>query len=594
MTFPFSRFLSLTGSPKRRVAVWLTAAAVGLCPSLAATQSVDDPPEAATGSTAKSLVRAQRWMAVAANPLASEAGRAVLRDGGSAVDAAIAMQLVLGLVEPQSSGLGGGAFVVTFDAGSGKVQTYDGRETAPTAATTQLFVRDGQALPYADAVNSGLSVGTPGVLRVLELAHQRHGRLPWARLFAPAIALAERGFPVSARLHRQIAGNRSLRAQEAARAYFYPADQPAPVGYLLKNPAYAEVLRRVAQLGARAFYEGEIAADIVAAVRSHTRPGGLDIDDLANYRAIERRPVCGDYRDYRICGVGAPSSGAIAVLQMLGMLAQHQPADMLPMSREAVHFFTEAGRLAYADRARYIADPAFVDVPVDALLGPRYLAWRGALIDSRQSMGVAQAGDPVRLLQERGQGDAADVPSTSHLVAIDADGNGVSMTSTIEAEFGSKIFVRGFLLNNQLTDFSLSPVDAQQRPVANRVEPGKRPRSAMTPLVVMRDGRLELLVGSPGGSAIINFVAKTLIGVLDWRLDLQQAIALPNMGSRNRRGEIEIEKGTVIESLRDDLRRQGHRVNITPLTSGLHGIMVTPDGLTGGADPRREGVAAGD
>ncbi len=589
MLFPF--FFSFPWL-LRRARCSLLAALLSVGTLTSAVHAADDPPEAATGSVAKPLVIAQRWMAVAANPLAADAGRAVLRDGGSAVDAAIAMQLVLGLVEPQSSGLGGGAFITTFDAASGRVHSYDGRETAPAAAHAQLFLRNGRPLPFVEAVNSGLSVGTPGLLRVLELAHQRHGRLPWARLFAPAMALAERGFPVSARLHRQIAGNRGLQAQEPARAYFYPDGQAAPVGHLLKNPAYADVLRRVAQQGADAFYQGEIAVDIAAAVHAHARPGTLAAVDLAAYRALERAPACGAYRAYRICGMGPPSSGAITVLQMLGMLAQHQPATMQPMSREAVHYFSEAGRLAYADRERYIADPAFVDVPLAALLDPRYLDWRGAQIDSRLSMGVAQAGDPVQLLQQRGHGEAADVPSTTHLVAVDAQGNGVSMTSTIESEFGSKIFVRGFLLNNQLTDFSLSPVDAQGRPVANRVEAGKRPRSAMAPLVVLRDGRLQLLLGSPGGSSIINFVAKTLIGVLDWQLDIQQAIALPNMGSRNR--DTELERGSVLESLREDLRGQGHRVNIMPLPSGLHAIMVTPDGLAGGADPRREGVAAGD
>lgn len=583
--------ISLISPLVRRMPVLLAATLLAFAPASTAAEPHDNP-EAATGSSARALVRAKQWMAVAANPLAADAGRAVLRDGGSAVDAAIAMQLVLALVEPQSSGLGGGAVLVVFDAASQAVRSYDGRETAPAAATPALFLRDGKPLPFADAVNSGLSVGTPGVLRALELAHQRHGRLPWARLFAPAIALAERGFPVSPRLHRQIAGNRALRAQEAARAYFYPDGQPAPVGHLLKNPALADVLRRVATEGVDAFYAGEIAADIVRAVRSHERPGVLEEEDLRRYRAVERDPVCGSYRADRLCGMGPPSSGAIAVLQMLGMLEQHKMADMLPQSREAVHYFSEAGRLAFADRERYVADPGFVEVPVAALLDQRYLGWRGAQIDSRQSMGIAQAGDPVKLLQRRGQGDAADVPSTTHLVAIDADGNGVSMTSTIESEFGNKIYVRGFLLNNQLTDFSLSPVDADKRPVANRVEAGKRPRSAMAPLVVLRDGRLFMLLGSPGGSSIINFVAKTLIGVLDWRLDIQQAIALPNMGSRNR--DTEIESGTVLESLREDLRAQGHRVNIMPLPSGVHAIMVTRDGLEGGADPRREGVAAGD
>ena len=582
----------LISSTARRLAGLLAITLLSLaCASAPAAEPADNP-EAATGSSTKALQHAHKWMAVAANPLASDAGRAVLREGGSAVDAAIAMQLVLALVEPQSSGLGGGAFIVVFDAARNQVHAYDGRETAPAAATPSLFLRDGRPLSFGDAVNSGLSVGTPGVLRALERAHQRHGRLPWARLFAPAIALAERGFPVSPRLHRQIAGNRGLYAQEAARVYFYPGGQPAPVGHLLKNPAFADVLRRLATEGADAFYSGELAADIVRAVRSHERPGVLAEADLHAYRAIEREPVCGSYRADWLCGMGPPSSGTIAVLQMLGMLEQHQMAAMRPMSREAVHYFAEAGRLAFADRERYVADPAFVDVPVAALLDPRYLHWRGAQIDGRQSMGVAQPGDPARLLQRSGQGEAADVPSTTHLVAMDAEGNGVSMTSTIESEFGSKIFVRGFLLNNQLTDFSLSPVDAEGRPVANRVEAGKRPRSAMAPLVVLRDGRLFMLLGSPGGSSIINFVAKTLIGVFDWRLDVQQAIALPNMGSRNR--DTEIESGTVLESLREDLRAQGHRVNIMPLPSGVHAIMVTPDGLEGGADPRREGVAAGD
>lgn len=549
-------------------------------------------PEAATGSVDKGLASARRQMAVSANPLATDAGLQMLRAGGSAVDAAIAMQMVLNLVEPQSSGIGGGAFIVVHDAARARVHSYDGREAAPAAVRPERFLRDGQPLPYAEAVNSGLSVGTPGVLRALELAHRRHGRLRWPALFEPAIALAEQGFPVSPRLHAQIAGNRQLFAQEAARAYFYPDGQPAPVGHLLKNPALAAVLRRIAQDGARAFYEGEIAQDIVAAVQSHPRPGALALDDLARYRAIEREPLCSAYREFRLCGMGPPSSGTVAVVQMLGMLRQHAPETMLPGSREAVHFFSEAGRLAFADRDRYLGDPEFGTVPVAGLLDPRYLHARGALIDSRQSMGVAAPGDPARLLARVGHGETADVPSTSHLVAVDRYGNGVSMTSTVEAEFGSKIFVRGFLLNNQLTDFSLKPVDADGRPVINRIEPGKRPRSAMAPIIVLRDGKLFMLVGSPGGSSIINFVAKTLIAVLDWRMDLQQAIALPNMGSRNR--DTELERGTAVEMLQQDLRRMGHRVNIMPLPSGVHAIMVTRDGLLGGADPRREGKAAGD
>jgi gamma-glutamyltranspeptidase/glutathione hydrolase len=408
----------------------------------------------------------------------------------------------------------------------------------------------------------------------------------------PAIQLAEQGFVVSPRLHAQIKGNRFLAEQAAAREYFYPQGQAAPIGYVLKNPALAEVLRRIASEGAAAFYRGGIAKDMVQAVQSHARPGALTLQDLADYRAIVREPVCGHYRRYRLCGMGPPSSGAIAVMQMLGMLNQHDMASVLPNSREAVHYFAEAGRLAFADRERYVADPAFVQVPVAALLDSRYLAWRGALIDARLSMGIAQAGDPLGMLKQRGESTVIDQPSTTHLVAIDAEGNAVSMTSTIESEFGSKIFVRGFLLNNQLTDFSLSPTDAQGRVVANRVEPRKRPRSSMAPIIVLKDDKPYLLIGSPGGSSIILYVAKTLIGVLDWQLDIQQAIALPNMGSRNR--ETELEQGSDLERLQQSLRQSGHRVSIAPSPSGVHAIMIQPDVLYGGADPRREGVALGD
>ena len=555
-------------------------------------QTPDAAPEAATARLEQKLVRGQRFMAVSANALATQAGQQILRDGGSAVDAAIAMQLVLGLVEPQSSGLGGGAFLLHYDPAGRKVRSYDGRETAPASASPDLFMRQGKVMPFGEAVNSGRAVGTPGVLRMLELAHRRHGKLPWSRLFVPAITLAEQGFAVSPRLHAQISGNRALFAQEAARDYFYPNGQPAAVGHVLKNPAYAAVLKRLAAEGVNAFYEGEIAADMVAAVRAHPVPGELTLADLSAYRAKERAAVCGKHAIYQICSMGPPSSGGIAVLQMLGMLEQHELDQMQPGSVEAVHYFAEAGRLAFADRERYIADPDFITVPVEALLHPRYLQWRGAQIDSRFSMGTALPGDPVQMLAKRGKDQAADLPSTTHLVVVDAQGHGVSMTSTIETEFGSKIFVRGFLLNNQLTDFSLQPNDNEGRPVANRVEPGKRPRSAMAPTVVLRDGRLFMLAGSPGGSAIINFVAKTLIGVLDWRLDVQQSINLPNIGSRNR--DTELERGSAAESLQQGLRQRGHRVTILPMPSGVHAIVLDKDGMTGGADPRREGRAAGD
>ena len=559
---------------------------------LAAPVSADSNPEAATGLQAKQLVRAKHYMAAAAHPLATEAGRAILREGGSAVDAAIAMQLVLGLVEPQSSGIGGGAFMVVFDAKHKLLETIDGRETAPLAAMPDRFTQDGRAMPFMQAVNSGKSVGTPGLLRALELAHQRHGKLKWARLFDAAIHLAEEGFLVSPRLHMQIANNKDLFEQTAARSYFYENGVAHPVGTRLKNPAYAEVLRRVAAEGVHAFYQGSIATKIVAAVREHERAGDLSLDDLMHYRAKVREPVCSVIRVYTICGMGPPSSGGIAVLQMLGMLQQHQLQDMQPNSLAAVHYFSEAGRLAFADRDRYVADPDFVTVPVHAMLAPDYLQRRGALIDSRFSMGRAAAGELSLKLSQRGIDHAADLPSTSHMVAIDQQGNAVSMTSTIEFEFGSKIFVEGFLLNNQLTDFSLTPTDQTGALIANRVEAGKRPRSSMAPLIVLKDNKPYLLLGSPGGSAIINYVAKTLIGVIDWQLDVQQAIALPNMGSRNK--ETELERGTVLEKHQSDLQAMGHRVTIMPFPSGVQAIMMEKNGLSGGADPRREGSASGD
>ena len=565
-------------------------------PLLAAPTALDLNPEAATGVQQKQLVRARHFMAAAANPLATEAGREILREGGSAVDAAIAMQLVLGLVEPQSSGLGGGAFMVVFDAKHHRLETIDGRETAPAAASPDRFMQNGLAIPFMQAVNSGKAVGTPGLLRALELAHQRHGKLKWARLFEAAIRYAEEGFPVSPRLHMLIANNKDLAEQKAARAYFYSQDLAHPVGTRLKNPAYAEILRRVAAEGVNAFYEGSIATEIVAAVREHERAGDLSLEDLAHYRAKVREPVCSVVRVYKICGMGPPSSGGIAVLQMIGMLQQHHLEDMLPNSLAAVHYFSEAGRLAFADRDRYVADPDFISVPVDALLAPDYLQRRGALIDSRLSMGRASAGEfPTPLTKQlalRGIDQAPDLPSTTHMVAIDQQGNAVSMTSTIEFEFGSKIFVHGFLLNNQLTDFSLTPTDQTGALIANRVQAGKRPRSSMAPLIVLKDNKPYLLLGSPGGSAIINYVAKTLIGVIDWQLDVQQAIALPNMGSRNK--ETELERGSVLEKHQSDLQRMGHRVTIMPFPSGVQAIMWEKNGLSGGADPRREGSASGD
>lgn len=550
-------------------------------------------PEIASGYTTRQAVKGQDLMVATANPLATQAGYRILQAGGSAVDAAIAAQLVLGLTEPQSSGIGGGGFLVHYAAANQQLRVYDSRETAPAAARPDRFLRDGKPLPFALAVNNGRSVGTPGLLRGLELAHRQQGKLPWRSLFQPAIELATQGFAVSPRLHAQIVQSRdALAAQPAAARYFLDAEgNPWPVGHVLKNPDYAAVLSRVADKGPDTFYHGDIARDIVAAVRGHASPGDLSVSDLAGYRARVREPVCGNYREYRLCGAPPPSSGPLAVLQMLGIL-QHFPMNQLgPNSVQAVHYFAEAGRLAYADRGFYVGDPEFVRVPVQAMLNPAYLSERAALIHLDRSMGTALPGDPAKLLSQRAPDDALELPSTTHVVVVDGQGNVLSMTNTIESAFGSKIFVRGFLLNNELTDFSMSFQDPEGRLVANRVQAGKRPRSSMAPMIVFRDGQPYMAVGSPGGSAIINYVAKTLVGVLDWNLDIQQAIALPNMGSRNQ--ATELEQGTALAEMAPLLRGKGHEVKLLEFPSGIQGIVIGHGALTGGADPRREGLVLG-
>ena len=535
-------------------------------------------------------------MVATANPHASRAGVEMLRAGGSALDAAIAAQMVLNLVEPQSSGIGGGAFVLHWDEASRRISAYDGRETAAAAARPDRFLRDdGAPMTLPEAIDSGRSVGVPGVLRVLGLAHARHGRLPWRRLFEPAIRLAEEGFAVSPRLHRQIASDPLLRRHAAARAYFHlPDGSPLPAGHRLRNPEFASVLRRIAQEGPDAFYLGSTARDIVAAaaVDRYGRPGDLTEQDLAAYRAVEREAICGSYRAHRICGMPPPSSGGIGVLAILGVLERFPMAGMRAGSSGAVHLFAEAGRLAYADRDHYVGDPDFVQVPAAGLTDPGYLHERAKLVNPARSMVRALPGRPAGAHAAMGTDATAEAAGTSHISVVDAQGNAIAMTTTIESAFGSRILVHGFLLNNQLTDFSFVPEEGG-KPVANRVEPGKRPRSSMAPTFVFApDGVFLMTVGSPGGSTIINFVAKTLLGVLDWKLDIQQAISAPNMGSRNR--ETEIEKGTALEGIAGALRALGHPVETVRLTSGLHAIMRTPGGLDGGADPRREGAALGE
>jgi len=519
-------------------------------------------PEPDTGRVERPAAFAKRFMVSAADRRAVAAGLDMLRAGGSAADAAIAAQLVLGLVEPQSSGLGGGAFVLTWTEKDRRVRSFDARETAPAAAKPERFLdRHGNPEEFRRAVLSGRSVGVPGVPRLLEVLHREHGRLPWARLFTAAIRLAEQGTFKTQRLRRLLE-----REPQMQRIY---------AGKRVANREYARTLRVLAKDGADAFYGGAIAADIVRAAHSD-----LTVEDLARYRVVERAPVCGVYRGYRICGMGPPSSGATGVLQILGILEHTAFERAAPGSAEAVHLFSEASRLAYADRARYVGDPDFAPVPVARMLDPRYLAARAQLIGER-SMGFAPPGtlDP-------------EAPGTSHISVVDGEGNAVSMTTSIEMAFGSHIFVRGFLLNNQLTDFSFRP-EYLGRPAVNRVAGGKRPRSSMAPTLVFdRDGGLKLALGSPGGLAIIDFVARTLVGVLDWHMDIQAAISAPNFGSTN--GPTFLERGTAYEELGDALAARGHIINYARLTSGLHGIERVPGGWRGGADPRREGIAAGD
>jgi gamma-glutamyltranspeptidase/glutathione hydrolase len=561
----------------------------------AAVAYADTVPEPATGFINKAKVIAQRHMIAAANPLAAAAGLEMLRAGGTAIDAAIATQMVLNLVEPQSSGVGGGAFIVYWTRGQ-DVVTYDGRETAPAAATPDRFLDTaGKPRGFFDAAIGGRSVGVPGVLRALDLAHRAHGKLPWARLFQPAIDLAETGFAISPRLHALIAKDEHLKRFEPAHSYFYTADgKPKNVGTVLVNHELAATLRAIAQGGPATFYVGKIAADIVAAVtQAPVNPGDITLADLAAYQAKQRPPVCGPYRIYVVCGMGPPSSGGLTLLEILGMLESFDMAKTKPISVEGVHLYAEAARLGYADRNLYMADSDFVGVPIRGLLDPGYLRTRARLIDPKKAMGIAPAGaPPMKASWDYGVGETPEFPSTSHLSIVDDDGNALAMTTTIEDAFGSRQMVDGFLLNNQLTDFSFVP-EENGKPVANRIEPGKRPRSSMTPTLVFdHEHRLVMVIGSVLGSSIVNHVGKTIVAALDWGLDIQAAIDVPNFGSRN--GPTEIEAGPDAERLRAGLAALGHDVAILEVTSGLQGIMVTKDGLVGGADPRREGVALGD
>ena len=582
-----------------RLATTLALIAITLVAAFPVGAQVPTPglPETASGWTEKSPVRARDFMVTAANPLAVDAGYFILLQGGSAVDAAIAVQLVLDLVEPQSSGLGGGAFMLVHDAKAKRLSVLDGRETAPAAARPDRFLGpDGKPLAFRAAAVGGRSVGVPGVVALLADAHRRYGKLTWAELFAPAIALAEGGFPVSPRMAQSIA-NEKPSEDARARAYFFTADgAPLPTGHKLTNAAYAATLRELAAKGPEPFYRGAIARDIVATVTAAAiNPGDLTLADLARYRVVQRAPICGAYRGYRVCGAPPPSSGGIAVLEILGLLERKNFAALSPRTVPAAHLFAEAGRVAFADRV-YVGDPAFAPVP-NWLLEPAYLDRRAAGISPERSVGEAKPGTPRARPGDRkvsaNEVAPLELPATSHVSIVDATGNAVSMTTSIENAFGSHLLTAsGFLLNNQLTDFSFVP-EFNGKPAANRVEGGKRPRSSMSPTIVYDpQGRLYMVVGAPGGSAIINYVAKTIIGVIDWQLDPQAAISLPNIGSRN--GPTELEAGTTATALEPGLRALGHPVTVMAHPSGIQAVVRTPEGWIGGADPRREGIARGD
>jgi len=548
-------------------------------------------PEAATGYVSKKAVTGDKFMIAVANPYASQAGFDILNQGGSAVDAVIAAQLVLTLVEPQSSGIGGGAFMLHWHEKNQYLTTFDGRETAPKLATSNLFLAEnGKPLRWIEAVVGGKSVGVPGVLASMKNAHDKYGKLPWKTLFTAAINLAENGFVVSARLEKLLAlgYNPGIHSLPEINQYFFPNGQSVKAGDILKNPKLAKSLKSIANDGVDVFYQGWLAKKIVDKVqKSSIAPGLLSLDDMKNYQAKQRDAVCGQYHQYKVCGMAPPSSGGISVIQILAQLQSFNMSQYDVNSLSAVHLLTQSFRLAFADRDKYVADIDFVSVPVQGLIDDDYLASRAKLINIKKDMGKASAGKPLNasLLEND---DAIERPSTSHLSVVDSDGNAVSMTSSIENGFGSALMVEGFILNNQLTDFSLSP-KRNGKLVANRVEAGKRPRSSMAPTMVFNsDNSLKLVIGSPGGSRIINYVAQTLVGVLDWDLNVQEAINLPKVTNRNRLTTLE--QGTTIENLKPKLEAKGHKVSIRSLNSGLQAIEIKNGKLIGGADPRREGL----
>ncbi len=540
-------------------------------------------------------IKARKWMVSAANPEAVYAGSQILEMGGTAADAMVAIQSVLGLVEPQSSGLGGGAFLLWYSGKDGTITTLDGRETAPHAINSELFLsEEGQPIKFFDAVVGGKSVGVPGVPALMLEAHTRWGKLNWSGLFSYGITLASSGFSVSPRLAMLVERDAThLSHFKTTADYFFPNDKAISVGHILKNIGYAETLQTLADDRGESFYNGLQAEDIIHTVKnSAINPGYLDRADLAKYKVKSRAAPCIDYRGFKVCGMGPPSSGGLAVGQILGLLQNFDLAAMGPQSAEAWRLIGDASRLAFADRARYLADSDFVPVPIEGLLSKEYLASRAALLVRSTALKEVEPGlPPFSSALNFANDESVELPSTSHFSILDQYGNALSMTTTIENVFGSRLMTKGgFLLNNEMTDFSFQS-HKNGALIANRIEPGKRPRSSMAPTIILKEDKPVLILGSPGGSRIINYVVQAIIAHIDWGMNVQEAIAMPHLV--NRYGAFDVELGTDAEHLKTDLMELGFKVNARVLNSGLHGIAITASGLEGGADPRREGVAYG-
>lgn len=598
--------VSLVGCESSQVIKPNPSPSTVLSPSISATSKAPtnvplgadaNAPEKGTTLTEQNLTTAKHFMAASANPLATKAGYEILQKGGSAIDAMIAIQATLGLVEPQSSGLGGGAFLVYWDNKKHQLTTFDARETAPKSVTPELFLdTQGKPLEFMTAVVGGRSVGTPGVPKLLETVHKRYGKLPWNSLFNSPIALATNGFNVSPRMAESVKSNVDyLKRYPSTSAYFLPNGKPLEAGQLLKNPAYANSLKTLATQGSQPFYQGSYAQNIVKAVQSASdNPGKLAMNDFANYQIIERKPICGGYREYQVCGMDAPSSGGIAVGQILGILNQFDKNQSRADSLDTWRLLGDASRLAFADRDKYVADPAFVPVPSKQLLDPTYLKQRANLLkNTTTALTATPAGTVTNGINaiNRTPASAIELPSTSHIVIVDKEGNIVSMTTSIENAFGSTLMANGYLLNNELTDFSFEP-NKNGEVIANRVEGGKRPRSSMAPTIVFKDSQPYMAIGSPGGSRIIGYVAKTMVAHVDWGMNIQQAISAPNM--LNRFGTYEIEEKTPLAEKAKDLEAIGYKTQVHDLNSGVQAIIIEPHQLVGGADPRREGRVMGD